>query len=150
MNWKLIIVGAIVFWLVSNILGMAVTGPLIHEKILDAEYKANLSFWLPELREDPPDMGALLPKWLLNSFLISLVVAGIYSCVHDAFSGSGLKKGFIWGLSMGIFSWALMNSYAGVFDLPSKIWLWWGIDGMIMFTISGAVMGWAGEKFGGG
>ncbi|MGB5389538.1 MAG: hypothetical protein WBP10_05080 [Thermoanaerobaculia bacterium] len=41
MNWKLIIIGGIVFWLVTNILGMFVTGILIHEKILDPVYQAN-------------------------------------------------------------------------------------------------------------
>ena len=76
MNWKLIIIGGIVFWLVTNILGMFVTGILIHEKILDPVYQANESFWLPELRQDPPDMAALMPQWLLTSFVSSLVVVG--------------------------------------------------------------------------
>ena len=78
MNWKCIIVGAIVFFIVSNILGMAVSGPLIHEGILDDAYMANESFWRPELTQDPPDMGALMPMWLLNGFIVSLIVAGLW------------------------------------------------------------------------
>ena len=149
MNVRLVVVAAVAFWLVSNIVGMVITGPIIHEKILDLEYRATESFWLPELRQDPPDMGALMPRWLLNSFLSSLVVAGIYSYARNSFSGPGWQQGFCWGLSLAVFSAATLNAWSGVFDLPSKIWVWWAIDGLIVFSIAGIAMGWAGSKFGG-
>jgi hypothetical protein len=44
MNWKLILIGGVIFWLVTNILGMFVTATLIHEKVLDPIYQANESF----------------------------------------------------------------------------------------------------------
>ncbi len=147
MNWKLIFVGGIVFWLVTNIVGMFGTGIIIHEMILDSAYRANQSFWIPALRQDPPDMAAVLPYWLLNSFLSSLVVAGIYSCVQSAFSGPGWKRGLLWGLSLGIFTFATLLSYSGVIDLPMQIWIWWGVDSVILFLIGGAALGWAGQRF---
>ena len=151
MNFKLTIVGAIVFFLVSNIVGMA-GGKFIHEGILMDEYQKTSEFWRPELRTgtETEDMAALMPLWLANSFLLSLVVAGIYSCVHGALNGPGWKKGLVWGLSLGIFAAVIARSYAGVFDLPSNIFLWWGIDAIVNFTLAGAVMGWAGAKWGGG
>ena len=149
MNMRLVMVGTIVFWLVSNIVGIAVTGPIIHEKILDPEYRANESFWLPELSQDPPDYGALMPRWLLNSFLTSLVVAGIYSCVRNSFPAPGWKQGFYWGLSLAVLMVATNNAWSGVFDLPSKLWIWWSVDVMIVYSIAGIAMGWAGSKFGG-
>jgi len=97
MNWKLVFVGGIVFWLVTNILGMFVTGILIHEKILDPVYQAHESFWLPELTQDPPDMAALMPRWPTTSLVSSLVVAGIYSLVRGSFSGPGWMRGMKWG-----------------------------------------------------
>ena len=147
MNWRLIIIGGIVFWLVTNILGMFVTGILIHEQILDPVYQANESFWLPELRQDPPDMAALMPQWLLTSFVSSLVVAGIYSLVGGSFSGPGWSRGLKWGLCLGLFSAMSYFAKSGVFDLPLQMWIWWGIDALILFTLGGAAMGWAGERF---
>jgi len=149
MNWKAVIVGAIVFWLVTNIVGFAVTGFVIHQKILDPIYRANESFWLPELAQDPPDMGAMMPKWLLNSFISSLIVAGIYVCVHGSFSGGGAKKGATWGLCLGFFAAATYLSMSGIFNLPMEIWIWWSVDALILFLIGGAAMGWTAERFGG-
>lgn len=99
MNWKLIIIGGIVFWLVTNILGMFVSAPLIHEKVLDPVYQANESFWRPELRQDPPDMAALMPQWMLTSFVSSLLVAGIDSLVGGSFSGPGWSRGLKGGFA---------------------------------------------------
>ena len=53
MNWKAVAIGAVVFWLVTNVVALFGTGLIIHEKILDPIYQANESFWLPELRQDP-------------------------------------------------------------------------------------------------
>jgi hypothetical protein len=149
MNWKLVIIGGIVFWLVTNILGMLVTGTLIHEKILDAVYQANESFCLPELRQDSPDMAALVPRWLLTSFVSSLVVAGIYSLVGGSFGGPGWSRGLKWGLCLGIFSAMSYFAMSGVFDLPLQMWIWWSIDALILFILGGAAMGWAAERFAG-
>ena len=149
MNWKAVIVGAIVFWLVTNIVGMFVTGIVIHQKILDPIYRANEPFWLPALAQDPPDMAAVMPRWLLNSFVSSLVVAGIYVCVHGSFQGSGARKGAMWGLCLAFVAASTYNAMGGLFNLPTKMWLWWGLDAFILYLIGGAAMGWAAQKFGG-
>ena len=149
MNVKAIVVGALAFWLVTNIIGFFGTGLVIHGMILDPVYKAHSSFWLPALNQDPPDMAAVLPHWLLVSLVNSFVVAGIYSCVRNSFKGPGWKRGLTWGLSLGIFVFINSFGFSGVFNLPIPLWIWWGIDGLILFTIGGAAMGWATEKFAG-
>ncbi len=110
MNWQLILIGGVVFWLVTNIFSMFVTATLIDKKVLDPICQANESFWRPELTQDPPDMAALLPQWMLTSFVSSLIVAGIYSLVGGSFSGPGWSRGLKWGLCLGIFS--VMSDFA--------------------------------------
>lgn len=149
MNWKLVIIGGLVFWVVTTLVGMFVTGTIIHQGILDPVYRAHSSFWIPALNQDPPDMAAVMPYWLATALLSSLVVSGIYACVHQSFSGSGWKKGLVWGLCLGIFSCATLLSFSGLFNLPAQIWIWWGVDAMILYLLGGAAMGWAGQRFAG-
>jgi len=149
MNWKCIIVGAIVFFIVTNILGMFVSGPLIHEGILDDAYMANESFWRPELTQDPPDMGALMPMWLLNGFIVSLIVAGLFCCFRGCLKGAEWKRGMMFGLCLAIFGAGMNLAWSGVFNLPAQIWIWWAIDGLVAYLIGGMAMGWAVGKWGG-
>lgn len=149
MSWKLVIVGGLVFWVVTNVLAFLVTGPIIHERILDPTYQAHESFWLPELRQDPPDMGALMPRWLAMSLLSSLVFAGIYSVVRGSFRGPGWQRGLKYGLCLGLIAIVSYLSFSGLFDLPLNLWLWWGLDALILFLIGGAALGWAGARFAG-
>lgn len=147
MSWKVTIVGGLVFFVVTTIVGWFGTGILIHEMILDPVYQANESFWVPELREDPPDMATLMPAFLASGLLGSLVIAGIYSCVRGSFAGPGWRKGLLWGLCLAIFMATVHVSYSGFFDLPPKLWLWWAIDGFIIYLIGGAALGWAAERW---
>ena len=149
MNWKAVVVGAIVFWLVTNVVGMGVTGYFIHNQILDPIYRANEYFWLPALSQAPPDMGALMPRWLLTSLLASLVVAGIYVCIHNSFEGGGARKGMMWGLCLALIGTSTYMAMSGVFNLPLKMWVWWSIDAFILYLLGGAALGWAAERFGG-
>ena len=149
MNWKLIVIGGLVFWLVTNILGLGVTGPIIHNSILDPMYRATEMLWIEPLRQDPPDLAAVMPRWIVVSLISSLVVAGLYSCLRKAFEGPGWKCGMTWGLYMGIFSFVTLLGYSGVIALPMTIVVWWGVDGLILFVLGGAAMGWAGERFAG-
>lgn len=149
MNWKLIVIGGLVFWLVTNIVGLGVTGQIIHNMILDPLYRATESLWIEPLRQDPPDMAAVMPRWIVVSLISSLVVAGLYSCLRKAFEGPGWKCGMTWGLYLGIFSFVTLLGYSGVIALPMTIVIWWGVDGLILFVLGGAAMGWAGERFAG-
>lgn len=150
MNWKCIIIGAIVFFVVTNILGIAVTGPLIHEGILDPVYQENEQFWRPELRQDPPDVASLMPMWLLNGFIVSLIVAWLYCCFRHCLKGPDWQRGLKFGLYLAIFGCSIMLAWFGVFALPGVIWMWWGVDFLVIYAIGGAVMGWAVGKWGGG
>ncbi len=147
MNWKRVLLGTVVFWLVSNILGLGLTGWLIHEKVLDSEYQAHEKLWLPELVQDPPDMASLMPKWLLLSFVSSLVVATIYNLVRGSFAGPGWRRGLSLGACLGIFASVSYFSLTGMIAMSTKIALWWSLDALLLFLASGAAMGWAVGKW---
>ena len=141
MKLKCVVIGGLVFFVVMQLISF-VTGPLIHEGVLDPLYESREEVWRPELREDPPNMAALMPMWLLNGVIYSLVIAGLYCCCKCG-DGPGWKRGARFGLGLGVFVCALYLVWSGVFYLPSKIWIFWGVEGLISFVICGAAMGWA-------
>lgn len=145
MKLKCVVVGGLVFFVLSNLVSFA-TGPLIHEGILDPYYQASENFWRPELRQDPPDMMSLMPLWLLNSLIVSLVVGWLY-CACRGGEGPGWKRGLRFGLGLGIFVCALYRALSGVLDMPGQIWFWWGVEAIVIYALCGAGMGWAVGKW---
>ncbi len=146
MNWKLIVLGGLAFWIVTNLASFA-TGPLIHEGVLDESYRANEAFWLPALNQDPPDMAAMMPTWLRNSFISSLVFAAIYGVVFRCLGAPGWRRGLSFGLMLAVIAAVTYLNFSGLFNLPSDIWLWWAIEAVVIYAIGGAVLGWVGERF---
>ncbi|HEX9734654.1 MAG TPA: aldo/keto reductase, partial [Thermoanaerobaculia bacterium] len=63
MSWKLIVLGGLASYVAMFVVGMG-TGVVIHNGILQADYRAHSAFWVPELNQDPPDMAALMPYWV--------------------------------------------------------------------------------------
>ena len=145
MNWKIIVLGGLAFWVTAFICSLA-TGQIIHVGILDEIYKAAPQFWRPELNADPPDMGALMPEWILSGVVTGMVIGAIYCFVRPAFDGPGWNKGLRIGLLLAAFTAAYHLSLSGVFDVDGKIWLWWSIDAIIIYAIAGAVLGLVAEK----
>ena len=145
MNWKLVVLGALAFYVVTFLVSF-ITGPVVHEGILDEAYRANEEFWQPPLREDPPDMAAMMPRWIASGLLTSLILAAIYGCVRRAFDGPGWKKGLWYGLILSGFGICFSLGYSGVFHLPDKIWFWWALEGFLYYLPGGAVLGWVAQK----
>ncbi|MBT8143050.1 MAG: hypothetical protein KJO55_00010 [Gammaproteobacteria bacterium] len=145
MNWKVVIGGGLAFFAVSFLVG-SVTGMVIHTGILTEPYQATSQFWRPELRQDPPDIAALMPLWIFNGIVLSLVIAALYNLVRPAFTGAGWKKGLTWGLMLATFVAAYHMSQSGNFDLPGTIWVWWTIDVLILFALSGIALGVVADK----
>lgn len=145
MNWKLILVGGIVFYVVQWILYF-ITGPIVHENILADTYRATAEFWRPELMQEPPDMAALMPYWLTAGLVSSFIMAGIYGWVRPAFAGAGWMRGAKYGLVLFLFAATMAMGYAGVFNLPSNIWIAWTLEGLLYYVIGGAALGWVAEK----
>jgi hypothetical protein len=145
MNWKIVVVGGLVFFVVTWIVGFG-TGPLIHEGVLKDSYVANSQFWVPALNQDPPDMAALLPQWIGFGLLTSLLYAGLYGVYRSALSGPPWKKGLVFGLTLALVQCALTLGWSVVFNLPSKIWIWWSLEGFLYFLIGGAALGWVAHK----
>jgi len=138
MNWKAIILGGLAYYVTAFIVSMA-GGVFIHEGVLDAAYQATESFWRPELVQDPPDMAALMPMWITTGILTSFIFAGIYTVFRGALSGPAWQRGLKFGVAMWLWGACLMAAWSGVFNLPNKIWIWWGIDAAI-YTILGSIV----------
>jgi hypothetical protein len=144
-NWKLIVVGGLVFYITMFVVSFA-TAPIIHEGILESAYMAHDDFWRPELRSDTPDMAALMPMWITNGLISAFVMAAIFGFLRSSFSGAGWLKGVKFGIVVAIFSSLFYLGLYGVFALPATIWAWWAVDGFFYYLIGGAALGFVAEK----
>lgn len=145
MNLKIALIGGIIFYVVQFLLGM-ITGPLLHEGILDPYYQQTAAFWRPELMQDPPDMAALMPRWITTGVIFAIIIAGIYSMIRKSFSGSGLLKGVKYGVMLTVLMAGWSAAWSGIFNLPDAIWLWWAAESVLYFVVAGAVLGWVSAK----
>lgn len=146
-NPKNIILGGIAMYLTMFVASMGL-GPLIHEGILDPLYRANEAFWRPELNQDPPDMAALMPRWITVGLITTLIYVGIYDNIRSAFGGSPMIQGLKFGLIMGLIYAGFGAGWSGIFNLPEAIWGWWAAEGIVMYAIGGLAMGWVIGKWG--
>ena len=145
MNWKLIVLGGLAFYLVTFVVSF-VTGPVIHNGILKETYRQSAELWRPALMQDPPDMAALMPRWITSGVIGGLLMAAIYGWVRPAFSGPGWKRGLLYGTILSLFGIAWCLGYSGVFNAPDKIWAWWALESFLYYLPAGAVLGWLAEK----
>jgi len=144
-NIKLILIGGVVYYIAQWIISMA-TGMFIHEGVLDAAYQSVPQFWRPELNQDPPDMMALMPRWIATGLIGAFIGTFIFDNVRAALSGSNAIKGLKFGLLMALFYASFNAGWSGVFNLPGEIWFWWIVDGFIIYILSGIVLGWIAGK----
>jgi hypothetical protein len=144
-NAKVIFLGGLVYYIAQWVVSM-VTGIAIHEGVLDPLYMSTTEFWRPELSQDPPDMAALMPRWITVGLIGAFIGAFIFDNVRAALDGSAVVKGFKFGFLCALFYASMCAGFSGFFYLPEAIWFWWGIDGFIVFLASGAVLGWITGK----
>ena len=76
-------------------------------------------------------------------------MAGLYCRFRACLKGAEWQRGLKWCLCLAIFGAGLMLAWSGIFDLPGKIWMWWAIDLLLVYAVSGIVMGWVVGKWGG-
>lgn len=145
-NFKTIFLGGVIFYAVAFALSM-ISGYFIHEGVMDQLYRETSDFWRPELRQDPPDMAALMPRWIAVGLVICFFYAGIYDNIREALAGSAVISGLKFGLLLALFNALCMAGMSGVFDLPEMIWVWWTIDQVYVYAPAGAVLGWYVGKF---
>lgn len=144
-NIKLILLGGLAYYIVQWVISMA-SGMFIHEGILDPIYMAVPEFWRPELNQDPPDMAALMPRWITTGVIGAFIGVFIWDNVRSALGGSGAAAGAKFGFLMALFYASINMGFSGIFNLPETIWMWWGIEGFLIFIPSGAVLGWVTTK----
>jgi len=139
-NPKVIVVGGLAMYVAHWIISMG-TGPLIHEGILTEMYMANAPFWRPELNQQPPDMAALLPRWIATGLLGAFLMAGIFDNIRSALDGSSMLQGIKFGVIVFLFYVSMAAGWSGVFNLPEMIWVWWSVEALIAYAVGGAVLG---------
>ena len=144
-NIKLILLGGLFYYVLQFLISM-VSGGLIHEGILDPIYRSVPEFWRPELNQDPPDMAALMPRWITVGLVGAFIGVFIWDNIRAALSGSNVIKGLKFGIIMGLFYASVGAGFSGIFNLPEAIWFWWSIEGFILFTIAGMALGWITPK----
>ena len=147
LDWKVIIGGGVLMYIAQFLVSFA-TGPLIHEGALDPLYKATVEFWRPELRQDPPDLAALMPRWITVGLLAAFVLAGIFDNLRTALNGSAIIQGLKFGFLIAIIYALFGAAFSGIFNLPDAIWGWWSVEGFIVYPLGGLVLGWFAGKFG--
>jgi hypothetical protein len=146
MNARLIVVGGIAFYIVTWLVSF-VSGPLIHNGVLAETYRATACFWRPALMQEPPDMAALLPRWIATGLLLSFILAALYGWVRSAIAGRGWKRGAKFGFGVFLLVAGVMASYSGFFNLPDRVWVWWSVDSLIGYLLGGAALGWAADRW---
>ena len=147
LNPKNIIMGGIAFYLTTFVVSMGL-GPFLHEGILEPLYDQTREFWRPELNEDPPNLGALMPRWVTVGVLMSLLFAGIYDNIRGGLDGGAIARGLKFGVMLGLIQASFCAAYSGVFNLPDQIWLWWMLEGFLSYAVGGIVIGWVIGKWG--
>jgi hypothetical protein len=145
MNWKLVLVGGVVLYIVLYALSF-ITVPLIHDGILKETYQATPAFWRPELMQEPPNTTALLPRWITTGLIGAFIVAGIYGQVRSTFTGPGWQRGLKFGFVVFLIVASVTWSFSGFFNLPDKLWTWWTVDSLLGYLIGGAVLGFVADK----
>lgn len=146
MNGKLTAISALVYFVASWGLSF-ISGPIVHNGILKSTYIETASFWRPALMQEPPDMAALMPRWIATGVVFAIVVGAFYGAVRGSIAGAGWLRGAKFGAALGIVIAAAMFNWSGVFNLPDRVWTWWAIEGVVLNTVTGAIMGWAAGRW---
>ena len=139
-NLKVILLAGLAFYVTQWIVGMPF-GMLVHEGVLAEAYDQTESFWRPELNEDPPNIGALMPMWLTLGIIGAFIYAFIYDNVRAALGGAAWMKGLKFGVIASLFAITGAMMSHGVFNLPAEIWVWWSVERVVVLLLAGIVLG---------
>lgn len=148
MNIKFVLLGGIAYFLVTQIIG-AISGSLVHGPggALEATYKTYAAMWRPELNATPPDLMALMPLWLTTAAVNALLVAAVFDLIRTSLSGGAVAQGLRFGLTVSLIMVGLYGLYFGIFALPPKVWIFWGVEGLLSYCLGGIGLAWVGAKF---
>lgn len=144
-NIKVIVAGGLAMYVAQFAVSM-LTGPFVHEGVLLEAYQANASFWRPELNQDPPDMAALMPRWIAVGVIASFILAGIFDNIRGGLDGSMPVRGVKYGFILFLVNLCIAAGWSGVFNLPETIWVWWNAEALLYYVVGGAVLGWVTGK----
>lgn len=148
MNIKFVLIGTVAWFLISQVIGM-VSGMLIHGPggALNATYMEFAAMWRPELNQQPPDMAALLPLWMSMAALNALLMAVIYELIRPALNAGLVANGVRFALVTGLTMTALYAMHFGLFALPARVWIFWGIEGALNYLLGGIALAFIAGRF---
>jgi hypothetical protein len=145
LNFKVIVLAGLAMYVAQFIVGF-LTGPLIHDGVLEELYQATPAFWRPELMQDPPDMAALMPRWIATGLIGAFILAGIFDNIRGGLSGSTAVRGVKYGVILFLVNLCVAAGWSGVFNLPDIIWFWWTVESLAYYLVGGFVLGWLTGK----
>jgi hypothetical protein len=139
MNWKRIIIAAIVFAIIAQVL-RTVESMLTMDFYTDPAYFGVWSTLMMPTAGPPP------AEFFYASIISSLIIAIIYASAYDVVKGSlpgktAVKK----GLQYGIFLFLLVQipGLLGMYlliNLPTLLLVYWGISSLVISLIGGIVI----------
>lgn len=145
LNFKVIFLAGLAMYAVQFLIGI-LTGAVIHEGVLDEYYMANPGYWRPELMQDPPDMAALMPRWIATGLIGAFILAGIFDNIRGGLDGSVAIRGVKYGVILFLVNLVISAGWSGVFNLPEVIWAWWNAEALLYYLVGGFVLGWVTGK----
>ncbi|WP_394831510.1 hypothetical protein LVJ94_33865 [Pendulispora rubella] len=143
MNWKIVVIGGVVFavvFFISTILGV----PLFHAGILAPIYKAHAQFWRPGFLD--PNEGNLLPRALGTGLVRGLVLAGVYDWLRAYLKGPGWLRGVKYGALLWVFGAMVILLWTVMFNLPDVLFFYWMLESLFEELLAGAALGLVAQK----
>ena len=138
MNWKRIVIAAIVFAVIAQVLRIT-ESMLTLDFYMDPEYFGVWSKLMMPTAGPPP------AEFFYASVISGLVIAVIYAAVYDIIKGSlprktVLKKGLQYGIILFLIVQipGLLGMYLLV-NLPTLLLVYWGISSLVISLIGGVV-----------
>ncbi len=136
MNWKQIVISAVVFALVAQIIH-TVGAVLTMDYYVNPAYFALWSkLMMPEA--GPPGTEFFVASLVVN-FAIGLTFAGVYSMLKKSIPGKGLMKGVNYGLLLFLLAGLpyTLTTYL-LLAVPAMLLVGWAVEALILYIICGA------------
>jgi hypothetical protein len=138
MNWKRIIIAAIIFAIIAQVL-RTVESMLTMDFYMDPEYFGVWSKLMMPTAGPPP------AEFFYTSIASGLIIAVIYAAVYDLIKNSipgktDIKKGLKYGALLFILVQipGLLGMYL-LINLPTLLLIYWGISSLVILLVGGIV-----------
>ncbi|MFH1473281.1 MAG: hypothetical protein ABIE55_00125 [Candidatus Aenigmatarchaeota archaeon] len=139
MNWKRIIIAAIVFAIIAQVIH-TVESMLTMDFYMDEAYLGVWSKLMMPVAGPPP--AEFFYVSIVSGVIIALIYAAVYDLVNNSLSGkTTIKKGLQYGIILFLMVQipGLLAMYLLV-NLPAMLLVYWGISSLVISLIGGIVI----------